>query len=105
LKKSIFVIFVVIVLIVGLFFAVKYGNQKKKETQIQELAIPKVFSAQVKMIYDAGREPSVKDFIQEAGLMKYIDQIEGSRKNYILFTRYMEALVAYRKFVAPDKDL
>lgn len=52
MKKSIFVVFVVIVLIVGLFFAVKYGNQKKKETQIQELAIPKVFSAQVKMIYD-----------------------------------------------------
>ena len=52
----------------------------------------------VRIIYEAGREESVKYFIDESFLLKVIDSIKGSRSQYMLFSRYLEALVAYRKF-------
>ena len=47
---------------------------------------------------EAGREPSVKNFVVGAELLDCLDDIKGSRKQFLLFSRYMEALVAYRKF-------
>lgn len=52
----------------------------------------------VRIIYEAGREESVKYFIDESFLLKVVDSIKGSRSQYMLFSRYLEALVAYRKF-------
>lgn len=49
-------------------------------------------------MYEAGREVKVKKLIEEADILTHIDEIKNSRKQYILFSRYMEALVAYRKF-------
>jgi len=49
----------------------------------------------IRFIYEAGREPKVKKLVDKA---KILEQIKGSRDQYILFSRYMEALVAYRKF-------
>ena len=36
--------------------------------------------------------------MEEADILSHLDEINGSRKQYILFSHYMEALVAYRKF-------
>lgn len=52
----------------------------------------------IRFVYEAGREPKVRDLITKANLLNYISQIGDSRQRYILFSRYMEALVAYRKF-------
>ena len=56
----------------------------------------------IRFIYEAGREQQkekrVKELIEEADILTHIDEIKNSRKQYILFSRYMEALVAYRKF-------
>lgn len=52
----------------------------------------------VRFVYEAGREPSVKKLVTQAHILEHIDEIGNSRKQYILFSRYMEALVAYRKF-------
>ncbi|MCI8284802.1 MAG: type III-A CRISPR-associated protein Csm2 [Firmicutes bacterium] len=77
----------------------------EKQDELSEDVINRIQYLKVKMIYNAGKENSVKVFIDESGLMKYIDHIGSSRKNYILFTRYMEALVAYRKYVGGDKEI
>ena len=53
----------------------------------------------IRMLYEAGRDISVRNFVTESGLVKLIDEIDGKKSNYILFSRYMEALVAYRKFL------
>ena len=53
----------------------------------------------VRILYEAGRETTVKYFVEESNLIKNIDAIKGSRVKYMLFSRYLEALVAYRKFV------
>lgn len=59
----------------------------------------------VRIIYECGREDSVKIFVNEAFLLKVIDEIKGSKKQYLLFSRYLEALVAYRKFICGrDED-
>ena len=52
----------------------------------------------IRMVYESGRESSVKDFVTAAKLMEILKEIKGSRKNYILFSRYMESLVAFHKF-------
>ena len=52
----------------------------------------------IHFIYSAGREANVKDLLEQAHILSHIDEIGDSRKQYILFSRYMEALVAYRKF-------
>ena len=53
----------------------------------------------IRFIYEAGREPKVKKLVEKAAILEHIDEIKDSRKQYILFSRYMEALVAYRKFL------
>ncbi len=52
----------------------------------------------IRFIYEAGREPKVKALVEKACLLDHISEIGNSRSQYILFSRYMEALVAYRKF-------
>ena len=52
----------------------------------------------IRFIYEAGREPKVKKLVDKAKILEHLEEIKGSRDQYILFSRYMEALVAYRKF-------
>lgn len=53
----------------------------------------------VRLVYECGREPGViKPFVQDAGLLNAISDIGSSRKKFIQFSRYMEALVAFHRF-------
>ena len=54
----------------------------------------------IRIVYEAGRDDtqSVKRFLNESHILNYIKGIGESRKNFIAFARYMEALVAYHKF-------
>jgi CRISPR-associated protein Csm2 len=51
----------------------------------------------IKMAYEAGRERSVKQFIEEAGLMERIDEVD-SYEAFMIYCRYAESLVAYFKY-------
>ena len=52
----------------------------------------------IRFVYEAGREPKVKALVEKAQLLEQLKEVGNSRAQYILFSRYMEALVAYRKF-------
>ena len=52
----------------------------------------------IRFVYEAGREPKVKVLVEKAQLLEHLKEVGNSRAQYILFSRYMEALVAYRKF-------
>ena len=52
----------------------------------------------VRFVYEAGRNDTVKDFVKQAEILECLDEIQGSRSRYLMFSRYMEALVAYHKF-------
>lgn len=58
----------------------------------------------IRFVYEAGREPTVKSFVMTAGLLDLLNAVKGNKKRYILFSRYMEALVAYRKFHVEKDD-
>lgn len=49
-------------------------------------------------MYECGREALVKNFVEEADILPILKEINGSKKNYILFSRYMEALIAFHKY-------
>lgn len=53
----------------------------------------------VRFVYEAGREAKVKTLVEKAEILQHIDDIKDSKSQYILFSHYMEALVAYRKFL------
>lgn len=48
--------------------------------------------------YEAGRDPKVKDFVNEADIFAHIKDIGDSKEKFLLFCKYMEALVAYHRF-------
>ena len=52
----------------------------------------------IRFIYEMGRDSKMKTFAQQAEILKAIDEIGNSKQKYILFSRYLEALVAYHKF-------
>ena len=51
------------------------------------------------MVYDAGRERDVKDFVEQAKLLEYLKGVGDSREEMIRFAHYMEALVAYHRYL------
>ena len=61
--------------------------------------ISKIQYFKMHTVYEAGRETAVKKFVEEAQLIEQIDKIKTDRKKLILICHYMEALVAYRKFL------
>lgn len=51
----------------------------------------------LRIAYEAGRRPEVKDFVTESHLLEHVKNIKD-KKDFLLFAKYMEALVAYHKF-------
>ncbi len=56
----------------------------------------------VRVIYEYGRDSSwpnlLQKFVDKSELIPIIKQIKDDRKKYILFYRYLEALVAFHKY-------
>lgn len=73
------------------------------ENRVTDLA-EKMQYFKMRCIYEAGRDNIVKDFIEKAKIVEYIEsmcadkQYKSIREKFILFFRYMEALVAYHRF-------
>ena len=58
----------------------------------------------IRFYYEAGREKTVKQLLETAKVFDVLGKIGNSKKNYILFSRYMEALVAFRKYYGGNDD-
>ena len=52
----------------------------------------------IRCFYEAGRERLVKDFMKCSKIPEILREINGEKKNFILFNYYLEALVAFRKY-------
>lgn len=65
---------------------------------LDENYVEAVRHLRVKMIYDAGRDPGVKSFFNQTGLLDMVKTIGNSRKRFLDYCKYFEALVAYHKF-------
>ncbi|MBR2216157.1 MAG: type III-A CRISPR-associated protein Csm2 [Selenomonadaceae bacterium] len=58
----------------------------------------KISYLRVRCLYEAGRTKEVAAFVKASNILEFIAVIKTKEK-YILFNRYMEALVAWRKFL------
>lgn len=70
----------------------------QKEEKLSDDIKGRIAYLQVRFAYESGRNKDVKNFVETAGLLAALKEIKGNRSGYILFTRYMEALVAYHRF-------
>jgi len=52
----------------------------------------------VQFVYEAGRDDAVKNFIEKANIISYLDKINTRKENFVEFEKYMEALVAYHRY-------
>ena len=78
----------------------------ERDEELSEEFKGRINYLKVRIIYEAGRDEKVRCFVRESYLLEYINQIQGNRSQYLLFSRYLEALVAFRKFkFINDKDV
>ncbi len=75
-----------------------------KDEKLNADIIGRINYMKLRFYYEAGRERTVKEFLEKADIFNIIKEINGSRKNYILFSHYLEALVAFRKYYGGNDD-
>lgn len=75
-----------------------------KEDKLPQELNGRIEYLRVRYIYEAGREPRVKDLVIQGELLEIMKEIQGSKKNYILYYHYMEALVAFKSFWNKNDD-
>ena len=75
----------------------------KSEALDSEL-IGRINYLKIRFVYEPGRDQKVKKLVEGAEIVEIINEIGNKKKNFILFNRYMEALVAYRKFIVGGED-
>lgn len=68
------------------------------DEHLSQETIGRINYLKIRFVYEAGREKLVRSLVDEAQILSCLDDIKGSRKQFLLFSRYMEALVANRKF-------
>lgn len=76
-----------------------YDNvmQNSSDTLSDDI-VSRIEYLRVRMIYECGREDSVKRFINASRLLEYVKMIGNDKKKYILFYHYLEALIAFHKY-------
>ena len=74
----------------------------KENEPLSEEIQSRIKYLKVHCIY-ATREKNVKTFLEKANIIEELGKIGKDRKRFILFSRYMEALVAYRKYFGKDE--
>ena len=67
------------------------------EENLSEELLDRVSYLTVRFYYEAGRDEKVKSFIETAKLLPFLKGIK-TRKRYIQYYQYMEALVAFHKY-------
>ncbi len=75
----------------------------KEETLSRDI-VERINYMRLRFYYEAGRESSVKNLLETAKVFEVLKSVGSSRQNYILFSRYMEALVAFRKYYVEKDD-
>ena len=71
-----------------------------KDEKLSQDIVGRINYMKLRFYYEAGKDDtgSVKRLLQQANVFDIIDEIGNSRSNFILFSRYIEALVAFRKY-------
>ena len=75
-----------------------YKAEHPEENKLPDELVEEIQYMRIKLVYQAGRDKSVKEFLEKSELDTYMQKIGNSIKNFNIVFRYVEALVAYHKF-------
>lgn len=76
-----------------------YKAKNKGAEALSEELTAEIKFLKVNLLYQAGRTAAVKQFMTISKLDVIIDSIGDSLARFVKFTKYVEALVAYHKFL------
>lgn len=72
---------------------------RRVENDLLEESKLQIQMARVRMVYEAGRDDNVREFLNRCHLISYLKGINGDRTRLIRYTQYLEALVAYHRYM------
>lgn len=75
-----------------------YNEIMVKEESLSPEICSRIDYLRVRFVYESGRDNDVKVFVQTSKLIEILKDIKGSKKNFVLFNRYLEALVAFHRY-------
>ena len=64
---------------------------------LDEEIVGRIEYLRVRFMYECGRDQQVKEFVRAAELIDILKEIGKNKANYLLFSRYMEALIAFHR--------
>ena len=76
----------------------------RTEKELLPESVTALTMMRIRVVYEAGREDAVKSFVRESKLLQYIKGIGTDREALIAFAHYMEALVAYHRFIIGGRE-
>lgn len=76
----------------------KTAAQHSRDSVLSKEMQSRVQYLKMRIAYEAGREKTVKDFVERAGLLTLVSSVGQDRERLLLFCDYMEALTAYHRF-------
>ncbi|MDO4492119.1 MAG: type III-A CRISPR-associated protein Csm2 [Lachnospiraceae bacterium] len=65
-------------------------------------AVEMIQYLRLRIAYEAGRDKIVRDFVEQSDLIGQVKKIGNDKGAYLLFCKYVEALVAYHRFHGGD---
>lgn len=71
---------------------------RSNEDRLNEELCSQIEYLRVRFLYEAGRDEGVKALVDTSGILLLLKSVNGDKKRYILFNRYVEALVAFHKY-------
>ena len=79
---------------------VNYPNE-----ELNERLKGRIDYLRVNFIYQASRDGNegVRELLEQARVLNLLKGVNGSKKKYIRFNRYMEALVAFHKYYSKNR--
>lgn len=83
--------------ILSMIMEIYVVEEKSTLENLNQESKAKLQLARIRIAYEGGRDNTVRKFIKESKILEYIKTIK-TRKDFINFCYYLEALVAYHRF-------
>lgn len=65
--------------------------------KLGEEYVERIQYLRLRIVYEAGRDKQVGKFVEKSNLLEYVKAIKN-KNDFLRFTKYVEALVAYHKY-------
>ena len=76
----------------------------RTEDKLKPDSVVKLNLMRVRVAYECGRDDTVKNFVAQTNLLEYLKGISTDRADLIRFAHYMEALVAFHRYLGGKEN-